>query len=78
MTGQKVLDSLRKNKPNGSRSYSHSARSHPGQGELFQKGCDDYLTKPFAFAELQARVKALLRARQDGNSRHTSGGGSSR
>ena len=29
--------------------------------ELFQRGCDDYLTKPFAFAELQARVKALLR-----------------
>jgi heavy metal response regulator len=29
--------------------------------ELFEKGCDDYLTKPFAFAELQARIKALLR-----------------
>jgi two-component system, OmpR family, copper resistance phosphate regulon response regulator CusR len=29
--------------------------------EMFEKGCDDYLTKPFAFAELQARIKALLR-----------------
>jgi two-component system copper resistance phosphate regulon response regulator CusR len=29
--------------------------------ELFEGGCDDYLTKPFAFAELLARVKALVR-----------------
>jgi DNA-binding response OmpR family regulator len=27
----------------------------------FEMGCDDYLTKPFAFAELVMRVKALLR-----------------
>jgi len=28
---------------------------------LFQRGCDDYLTKPFAFEELLGRVRALLR-----------------
>ena len=27
----------------------------------FEGGADDYLTKPFAFAELQVRIKALLR-----------------
>jgi DNA-binding response OmpR family regulator len=29
--------------------------------KLFECGADDYLTKPFAFAELLVRVKALLR-----------------
>jgi DNA-binding response OmpR family regulator len=32
-----------------------------GKIKNFETGADDYLTKPFAFAELEVRVKALLR-----------------
>ena len=33
----------------------------PYKIEAFDSGADDYLTKPFAFSELMARVRALLR-----------------
>jgi len=36
--------------------------------EGLDAGCDDYLPKPFAFSELQARLRALLRRRQSGAS----------
>lgn len=35
---------------------------------LFEVGADDYLTKPFAFAELLVRSKALLRRRPESRS----------
>lgn len=31
----------------------------------FERGCDDYLAKPFSYPELRARVGALLRRTQD-------------
>lgn len=35
-----------------------------------QAGCDDYLVKPYAFAELLARVEALVRWRHPGHTGH--------
>jgi two-component system OmpR family response regulator len=36
----------------------------------FQSGSDDYLTKPFSFSELQARIQALLRRTSRGQSQN--------
>jgi len=41
----------------------------------FEAGADDYLTKPFAFAELLVRIKALLRRGQTNHSNAISIGG---
>ena len=61
MTGQEVLAGLRKTKRAVPVLILTARGAVRDKVELFQKGCDDYLTKPFAFAEFQARVKALLR-----------------
>jgi len=61
MTGQEVLTGLRKTNRAVPVLILTARGAVRDKVELFQKGCDDYLTKPFAFAEFQARVKALLR-----------------
>jgi two-component system copper resistance phosphate regulon response regulator CusR len=61
LTGQEVLDGIRKTNQTVPVLVLTAKGAVRDKVELFEKGCDDYLTKPFAFAELQARVKALLR-----------------
>jgi heavy metal response regulator len=61
LSGQEVLDSVRKSNRSIPVLVLTARGAVRDKVELFEKGCDDYLTKPFAFAELQARVKALLR-----------------
>src|SRR5262245_13671698 len=61
MSGREVLGALRKTNRAVPVLVLTARGAVRDKVELFQKGCDDYLTKPFAFAELQARVKALLR-----------------
>jgi heavy metal response regulator len=61
LTGQEVLDRIRKHNRTLPVLILTARGAVRDKVELFEKGCDDYLTKPFAFAELQARVKALLR-----------------
>ena len=61
LTGQAVLDGVRQVNRTVPVLILTARGAVQDKVELFQRGCDDYLTKPFAFAELQARVKALLR-----------------
>jgi two-component system, OmpR family, copper resistance phosphate regulon response regulator CusR len=61
LAGQEVLHGIRKTNQTVPVLILTAKGAVRDKVELFEKGCDDYLTKPFAFAELQARVKALLR-----------------
>ncbi len=61
LTGIEVLDRVRRANPFVPVLVLTSRDSVDDKVQLFEKGADDYLTKPFAFAELLVRVKALLR-----------------
>ena len=61
LTGTELLRRLRR-KEGGAAVLVLTARdATKDKVEIFEAGADDYLTKPFAFAELLVRVKALLR-----------------
>jgi DNA-binding response OmpR family regulator len=61
LTGTEVLERIRK-KSNSTPVLVLTARDAMAEKvRHFEAGADDYLTKPFAFAELLVRAKALMR-----------------
>lgn len=61
MEGGEVLRRLRLSNPHLPILVLTARDALTDKVEHFEAGADDYLTKPFAFAELLVRVKALLR-----------------
>jgi two-component system copper resistance phosphate regulon response regulator CusR len=61
IAGQEILRRLRRAKMEAPVLVLTARVSTAEKVETFEAGADDYLTKPFAFAELLVRVKALLR-----------------
>ncbi len=61
LSGTEVLRRLRKQGGNAPVLVLTARDATVDKVENFEAGADDYLTKPFVFAELLVRVKALLR-----------------
>src|SRR5262249_7272990 len=61
MSGMQVLSLLRKKKPGVPILILTAKSSVEDRVQGLDRGGDDYLVKPFAFAELLARIRALLR-----------------
>ena len=66
LDGLAVLKSLRASKNNTPALFLTALGEVDSRVEGFDAGGDDYLTKPFAFVELSARVAALGRRRDGG------------
>lgn len=61
LDGLSVLEEIRRKKINTPVIILSAKRSVDDRVQGLQRGGDDYLTKPFAFSELLARIHALLR-----------------
>lgn len=61
VSGQEILKSLRSRKPNLPVLVLTAKSSIEDRVAGLDLGADDYLVKPFAFAELSARIRVLLR-----------------
>ena len=61
LSGTELLRRLRKRDSNAAVLVLTARDGTADKVENFEAGADDYLTKPFAFAELLVRIKALLR-----------------
>ena len=61
LDGLTLIEELRKKKINAPLLILSAKRSVEDRVKGLQTGGDDYLTKPFAFSELLARVQALIR-----------------
>jgi len=70
LDGLTLIESLRHHKKNTPVIILSAKRTIDDRVSGLQKGGDDYLTKPFSFSELLARIHALIR-RGSGNSEAT-------
>jgi DNA-binding response OmpR family regulator len=61
MNGTELLGKIRRKNPQIPILILTARDSMEDKVKNFEAGADDYLTKPFAFAELLVRIKALLR-----------------
>jgi len=61
LTGTEILEKVRRKNQHVPILILTARDSVADKIKNFETGADDYLTKPFAFAELQVRIKALLR-----------------
>jgi two-component system copper resistance phosphate regulon response regulator CusR len=59
--GEEIVKAVRASKPNVPILILTAKDKTEEKVKQFEAGADDYLTKPFAFAELLMRVKSLLR-----------------
>jgi two-component system OmpR family response regulator len=61
LDGLSLVEEMRRSKVNTPVLILSAKRSVDDRVRGLQKGSDDYLTKPFAFSELLARIQALIR-----------------